>query len=537
MYLSKKMPPLPTPKEMQKWDNAAIQLGIPEFTLMENASREALYILKKLKGPLKNLYVLIFMGAGNNGGDAAALARHLLDVGAKPLVLHTKGLEAYNGTCAQHMLLSKKLGVEFIKIADDGTTPIHKLIPIPWQLPHIIIDGLLGTGFEGNLRPPFFQCITHINKLSQHSFILSLDIPSGCNAINGEVKETAVKAHATVCFAAAKPGLVLPWAKQYTGELYVRNIGIPNTISHQYQPSFRLISSAHAANLLKHQPQNSHKNTWGHVLVLGGSLGLCGAAHLAARAALRCGAGLVSIAAPQELCSEIKLNMPDIMTLAIGEGIDWPENVPDILQQKLPKYSTVVIGPGIGITKGSIAFAQNFLSLASRPRAIIDADALNILSMHPHLLQYVKTNDVLTPHPGEAARLLKLTSKEIQSDRINSIKALTKLAPCVWVLKGAGALLAQHNACTSILPHDIINLAVAGSGDVLSGCIAAFAARDSKIDAYSATALGMIIHAHSGYLAQKIFPNRGNLASDLVEYLPSAMANILNFPEVYCADF
>ncbi len=529
------LPPLPTAHEMQIWDNAAIELGIPEFTLMENAAREALYVLQKLKGQLQGQHILLFMGGGNNGGDAAALARHLDDLGAFPLILHTKSIKDYTKTSAEHIKLAKALQIPFIKISKNGDI---KDIPKAWKSPAIVIDGLLGTGFTGTLRPPLNKTIALINKLAKHSFVLSLDVPSGLNSLSGKVEDIAVKAHATVCFAAAKPALVLPCAKDHVGELYVRNIGIPSRISKENPASFALITAKPIAEILHPIAQDSHKNTWGHVLVVGGSKGMSGAAHLAARAVLRSGAGLVTVTAPSLLCHEIKADIPDIMTLALGDDYTdgkytWPATLPKDLQEKLPQYSALALGPGFGTSKDATLFMYALLKHPSRPRAVIDADALNILVKNPHMLSLIRDDDIATPHPGEAARLLGVKNKDIQNDRIKTMQKLTALAPCAWILKGAASLLAQGTSPIIILPYDIPNLAVAGSGDVLTGCIAALAARKPTLDTLSIAAMGMTIHANTGFLAKKIFPQRGNMASDLVEFLPSAIANILDLPEVY----
>ncbi len=530
------LPPLPTSEEMNQWDKASINLGIPEFTLMENAARAAFDILQSLKGPLENLPILLFMGSGNNGGDAAALARYLLDVHAKPLILHTKKLNVYTGTCAEHVNLSKSLGVPFIKLPKSEDIALEKLVPEPWHHAPIIIDGLLGTGFKSPLRQPFPKCIELINKLK--SFVLSLDLPSGYdpNYANNTVANIAVKASATVCFAAAKPALVLPQAKAFTGELFVKHIGIPQAITQKYPSSFNLLSPKHVFEMLPVMHADSHKNTWGHVLIIGGSKNLCGAANLASRAALRSGAGLVTIAAPSLLCTEIKAHTPDLMTLELGDDCHWPNQIPAHLIERLASFSAIAIGPGLGAAASTTSFVKNILALPARPRAIIDADALNILAQNQDLLKFIQDDDILTPHPGEAARLLNLNNQQIQADRVNAMHKLTSLAPCTWILKGASSLLAKGTSPIYILPYDIPNLAVAGSGDVLSGCVAAFAAFKPSMPSIQAAAIAMTVHAHTGHMASNIFPMRGNMASDLIDLLPKAIANLSNFPEVYNAD-
>ena len=309
--------PLPTPDEMRRWDSAAVALGLPEILLMENAAREALAVLRQHVPSLQGARVLLFMGGGNNGGDAACLARHIDDAGGHPLVLHTRPLNEAKGAAGQHVRVARACGVPFVRLSAQGETLRLPSLPEDWREPDILVDGLLGTGFSGELRPPLAAIIAHINTYAQRRnppFILALDVPSGCDACTGRPCPDAVRAAATVCFAAAKPGLVLPHARAYTGTLHVRAIGIP---THVQEASFRLLDAS-CAGLLPPPPLEAHKNSFGHVLVLGGAHGLTGAAHLAALAALRAGAGLVSAAAPADLTSEVKGGIPDIMTVPLA---------------------------------------------------------------------------------------------------------------------------------------------------------------------------------------------------------------------------
>ncbi len=520
--------PLPTAQEMRRWDNMAVKLGIPECILMENAAREALYVLQSLASPLVGKRMLLFMGSGNNGGDAAALARHALDTGALPFVLHTKPLRSYKGVTGQHVRMAKKCGVPFAYI---GRARWQKNIPAQWQQADIIVDGLLGTGFEGELRTPYIEYIDYINEKRSHAFIYALDIPSGCHALSGKPCPKAVKAHATTCFAAAKPGLVQPHAAIYTGKLFVRSIGIPKKVQEHIPPSYNMLQGAAFAEFLQSTPSNSHKNSFGHVLVLGGSHGLTGAAHLAARAALHSGAGLVSVGAPQGLWAEIKGQNPDIMAVLLGDGYAWPSSLPQNLEEKLAQVHSLALGPGMGTDEKSQIFLHIVLSFMQRPRTVLDADALTLLAKNPDLLAYVREDDVCTPHPGEAARLLGLSSQEVQNDRLATLKKLTQLAPCTWLLKGAGTLIGTAHSPVYILPKDLPTLAVAGSGDVLTGCIAAWLARMSEVPSIKLTSLAACVHGEAGILLKKSFPCRGHAASDIAQALPSAMERLQNLAQ------
>lgn len=243
--------PLPSPAEMSGWDRAAIDLGLPELLLMENASREALHVLSAETGHMPGKRVLLFMGGGNNGGDAACLARHLQDGGAEVLVLHTRPLGAYRGVTGQHVRLARRCGVAFAPAAGWP----EKYRNTPWDVyadasvcerggPDIVVDGILGTGFSGSLRPLELGLVARINALAQRAFIFSLDIPSGLSGLTGRPCPVAVRAHATVTFEAAKPGLVLPEAAPYTGRLHIRPIGIPAMVRREHPASYQMITKA-----------------------------------------------------------------------------------------------------------------------------------------------------------------------------------------------------------------------------------------------------------------------------------------------------
>ncbi len=563
LHLSKDMrnmltpyfPLLPTPQEMRRWDTDAIACGIPEFSLMENAARAALDVLLQSVTQEKHipahaayrLPVALFMGNGNNGGDAACLARHLLDIGARPCVLHTKALGEYRGVTGQHVRLAKRLGVPFVRLPKNTShlgqtydTVRHNIWQGAWA--SIVVDGLLGTGFDGSLRADYEAYVHFINALTAHAFIFSLDVPSGCNALTGRASPVAVRAHATVCFAAAKPGLIMPHAHEWTGTVSVRSIGIPRKVQEDVGASFYTLTTKNTYRpaqqvlaLLPHTQYDSHKNSWGHVLVLGGSKGLTGAAHLTALAALRTGAGLVTAAAPEACCAEIKGGMADIMTLAL-EGHNWPSHIPKTLVERFQKCHALALGPGIGMHAHD--FVRAVLECPQRPPAVIDADALNILAHRQDLLHLVRPDDILTPHPLEAARLLTTQTQQcscnaVQADRVEALRALMDKAPCTWVLKGAGTLVGQRASPIGILPHDIPALAVAGSGDVLTGCTAALVARmrqvpDTSVNSTLCAALGVIVHAHAGMSVQQDFPIRGNGASDVAQRLPSALQTVVD---------
>lgn len=553
--------PLPTPREMSVWDQSTISLGIPEIMLMENAAREALHVLHAEADPLAGKKILLIMGSGNNGGDAACLARHLLDAGADPFVLHSRPLDSYKGAAAQHLLLAQKCGITFASISyEDGQLPSSHFQTLlapeytqknqEWlnhfEEPDIVVDGLLGTGFSGILRQKEQFIVETLNKLARHAFIFSLDIPSGLHPLYGRPQPVAVRANATVSFEAAKPGLILPEAKEWTGRLHVRAIGIPKRIQEEHPASFCLLDRA----AVEFGPPSPflHKGTAGRVLVFGGSVStdgdLTGAPHLAAQAALRSGAGLVSVVAPTGLTTKIKANCPDIMARPLGSENtqEWSLDLLENALTHLHSCDAAVIGPGLGRQEKTIDFLIALLkNPAPRPPLVLDADALYALAQQvkknprqseeneknaePILSNFVRSCDILTPHPGEAATLLGISNAEVQADRFSALKKLQNLAPAVWILKGVGTLIGIPEKPICIAPFAEATLAVGGSGDVLAGCLAALLAQlRHKKSSGIVACLAVALHAEAGHLLAKKYPCRGNTSSETAEMLPEARA-------------
>ncbi len=514
LHTAPPFPPLLTPEEMRTWDTATIATGIPESLLMENAARAAIASIARRTGSLAHKRIWLFAGSGNNGGDTICMARHLMDMGARPLLIHTTPCNKYRNAAAKHLRWAQENHIPFIALdKHDWSAP----------LPHIIIDGLLGTGFTAPLRQETLSCIQRINTLREHCLLCALDIPSGLNAQTGQPSPIAIEAHLTITFEAAKRGLILPEARPFTGDLHIVSIGIPQHIRGKYPPAAHLLNEQ-AGQVLPQTDMLAHKNTHGHVIIFGGSAGLTGAPHLAAKAALRTGTGLVTIACPQSLCAEAKGGCADIMTIAANTGEQWNATLTPESIACTHRATSLVIGPGMGRTQEAASCLETLLSFPNRPPAVIDADALVLLAMYPSLLSLLKENDVLTPHPGEAAQLLHSTTDQIQAERIEAIHTLSTLAPSVWILKGAGTLLYQVNSWLGISPYALPNLAVAGSGDVLSGCIGALLAR--KLPAQHAAATGIVLHAFAGKCLEQRFPERGNISSEIAETLPQAMKTL-----------
>lgn len=514
------LPPLPLPHEMQQWDRQAVALGILPEILMENAAAAAFRALLASSPQLAGKQVWLLMGSGNNGGDAACLARYLRDAGACPTIFHTRPLEQYRNEAAAHLNAARSCGVPFL--------PVNVLHDPAAALPHpdIVVDGLLGTGFTGQLRDDARQLVAFVNGLSPRPLVLALDVPSGLDASSGLPCPEAVRADLTVSFAAAKPGLMLPWARAYTGRCLVGDIAMPRCVREEGPCSFRLLDRQ-ALCLLPAATAGGYKNTYGHILIVAGRPGMCGAGHLAARAALRAGAGLVTAAMPAASEDQLRMGWPEIMTLPLGDPGNalWPARIPDSLRQRMRQCKALAVGPGMGRGEDSLAFLAALLQEKKRPACVFDADALMLLAAEPSLQRYLGPQDVLTPHPGEAAALLQCSGSAVQQDRTAALQALCAAVPCAVILKGAGTLVGQRGCPTGLSPLDVPQLAMGGSGDVLAGCTAALLARLSASSraAHQAACLAVALHAAAGQRLASAHPNRGCTAGELADALPHAM--------------
>lgn len=524
---------------MTAWDAEAFALGLPGSMLMENAARAALGVLRAQEPRLEGKRVWLFMGSGNNGGDAAALARHLHDARALPVVAHLKPLSAFQGAAAEHVRMARAVGIPFINLAPalrrkDAARPDALLSHLCSRLapdeaarcPDICIDGLLGTGFHGSLRTDLQHLVAALNLLHDRSFIFALDIPSGLDGTDGRPCPIAIQAHATATFAAAKPGLVFPCARSWTGRLHVCDIGMPRSIRENGPCSLRLLPAAAVRYFATPIPQG-YKNSYGHVAVIGGAGGLSGAAHLAALAALRSGAGLVTALTPAPSAAAVKGGRAEIMTLALPSAdadAPWREAWTDEASAFIRRCQALVIGPGMGRGDDALHTIEAILEEKKRPPTVFDADALVLLARRTALLQRLTSRDILTPHPGEAAALLGCTTDEIQTRRRQALTRLTSLSAAAVVLKGAGSLAAQGDSPQLLCPVDRPQLSVGGSGDVLAGCAGALLARAEQSGASALAALGaaLRLHAAAGQTCATAFPCRGNGAAELAEALPRA---------------
>lgn len=517
------LPGLASAAEMRAWDAATAAFGIPDTMLMQNAANAIFEILKARYDLQNSGNICIFTGPGNNGGDGFCLARLLFDAGAKVSIFALRAPESLTGAAAWHADLAIKSGIPIYLVPGDLSKIALSgfILSKTGSVPKILIDAILGTGLSRNLSDRFKTAISELNRFSSlfGSSFVSIDIPSGLNSEYGEPMPIAIEACLTITLAAIKRGIALPRATRYCGEVVCAEIGIPKKVRNTHPLLWRLLDTSLLAEI-PGLPEDSFKNSYGHVYVIGGAGGYAGAASLASIAALRTGCGLVTACAPQACLAAIKNGWPEIMTLPFGPGSDWQDD----FNLELARASSIVLGPGMTRTSQAAKLLEKTLALPHRPPSVIDADALTIIGDHPDLLTLVSDRDILTPHPGEAARLLKCNAADIQGNRWEALENLCKATPAVIILKGAATLIGQGRQTRILSPFDIPALAIGGAGDVLAGCIGSLIGqkRFAKISSAGKAAIGALIHALAALDLSRKYSERGCTASQLANALPFA---------------
>ncbi|MEG3133234.1 bifunctional ADP-dependent NAD(P)H-hydrate dehydratase/NAD(P)H-hydrate epimerase [Rouxiella sp. T17] len=465
---------------------AARDTGLSLFTLMQRAAAAA-FRQARLKFPQATDW-LVLCGHGNNGGDGYEVARLAKNAGLNVTLLAVNSEKILPPEAQQARKGWLDAGGE-IGEAIAGWPPKIDLI----------VDALLGTGLSSAPREPVASLIKAINQLDVP--VLSLDIPSGLAAETGVAVGEAVHAALTVSFIALKPGLLTGQARDYVGELHCDALGLESWLS-GHRPLLQRLDASLLSRWLKPRRPCSHKGEHGHLLLIGGDTGFAGAIRMASESALRTGAGMVRVLTHKENIAPLLTARPELMVQELTD---------DALKSALEWASAVVIGPGLGQHEwGQAAYKQ--VAESEKP-ALWDADALNMLAKAPDKRQ----NRVLTPHPGEAARLLGCSVKEIESDRLSALHKLTQRYGGVVVLKGAGTLIGSEQGHIAIADVGNAGMAAGGMGDILSGIIGGMLAQ--KLSSYDAACAGCVVH---GAAADVIAPRRGTrgmLPTDLLHWI------------------
>jgi hydroxyethylthiazole kinase-like uncharacterized protein yjeF len=503
-------------EQMREADRQTIEeVGVPGMVLMENAAQGAARVILDEVEDVALLDLAVFCGRGNNGGDGLAIARILANRGAGATAYLFAKKDDLSGDAATNLAIALACGVEVIEVPDDEAFVKHETAMAGHEL---YVDALLGTGLNSPVKGRYGAAIELINSLDRP--VLAVDIPSGLSADTGQPLGLAVMADWTATFGLVKQGLMLE-AGDYVGELTLVDISIPPQVVESLGAMAFMLEADLAASMLNQRPAEGHKGSFGHLLIVGGSLGKSGAPCLAAMGGQRAGAGLVTVALPQGLnqVAEVKLTAAMSQPLPeTSEGALAAAALPVLLELAAGR-DALVLGPGLGQQEESAELARGLAAKVKCPM-LIDADGLNALVGHLENMRFASPDVVLTPHPGEAARLLGCTPAEVQQDRLAAARRLADLSGAVVVLKGARTVIALPTGQAWVNPTGNTLLASGGSGDVLAGLIGGLLAQGR--DALSAACAGVFVHGLAADLASDDFGQRGLAAEELAEFLPEA---------------
>jgi ADP-dependent NAD(P)H-hydrate dehydratase / NAD(P)H-hydrate epimerase len=495
-----------TAAQMREVDRRTSELGVPGLVLMENAGQRVVELLAHAYAPLREQRILVICGKGNNGGDGMVVARQLY-TRFRPRMLHVL-LAGDPGEMEGDAAANYKM-LEAV-----GCPVTFKLTP-QMETATLIVDALLGTGIHGAAKGRALDLIRAINDQFPLADVVSVDLPSGLDSDSGVPPGETVHANHTVTFTAPKLCHVLSPACELGGKLHVEAIGSPRELYEQ-DPAIYLSLSERAlfAHLFRPRISDSNKGLYGHALVIGGSRGKSGAAAMAGIAALRAGAGLVTVASTEDALGNIAAHAPEIMT----EVLERDESArARILERK----NVVAIGPGLGQDPETVQFVRVMAEQTPLPM-VVDADGLNALAGHPTRYRWPR---IFTPHPGEMSRLNGRTIAEIQADRIGMARSFAIEHDVYLVLKGNRSVIAAPDGRVWINPTGSPAMATGGTGDVLTGLIAGLVAQFPKqLDL--AVLAAVYLHGRAGELGATKLGEKSLIATDLFEFLPEAMREV-----------
>jgi ADP-dependent NAD(P)H-hydrate dehydratase / NAD(P)H-hydrate epimerase len=512
-----------TAKQMQEMDRYTIEkFGIPGRVLMENAGRGAVDFFMEACAPTPDSRVAVVAGRGNNGGDGWVMARYLMEKQIPVTVFLLTARDRVTGDARTNMDLVDKLLPYFpdcavVEIPDDAALAREKT-----RLAHhdLFVDAIFGTGLNSDVRGIFKEVIQCINQTKKPVF--AVDIPSGLNADTGAVCGVCIKATATATFAFAKTGHLLYPGNEHTGSLRVIDIGIPGFAAQKQNLRFQVLEKQTIAPWFLPRPFNSHKGFFGHLLILAGSAGKTGAAALCATAAKRIGTGLVTLGVPESIHAVMEPMVVEPMTVALPEtasGTLSSDGLDRILALAEDRQA-LAIGPGLGTDPNTRDLVRSLVEHCPLP-LIMDADAVTAMAGCPELFTARKSPAVLTPHPGEMARLAGITPAQVQADRPGTARNFAEKYQVILVLKGAQTLIALPDGRIFLCPAGNPGMATGGMGDVLTGMIAGLAAQKFSLE--NAAAAGVFIHGLCGDILADAVGGFGFLATDMVQTIPTAI--------------
>ncbi len=509
--------------DMAKMDSWAIEeRRIPQLLLMENAGRAVAAAAWRYLDKDKN-QVVIVAGKGNNGGDGLVAARHLHQWGADVRLFLLCNPEDFQGSARDNWGFIESSEVRWYVLKDKNSFYPLKLC---LETAAVAVDAILGNGFRGSLQDNYLLAAEAVNK--GRARVIAVDVPSGVDASTGQIGNMAVMAQETVTFAYGKQGLYIHPGRCHAGQVKVEDISIPREAIELLDEPAEWVDKAFARGLLPEIKEDSHKGNYGHVFIVAGSRGMTGAALLAARSAMRSGAGLVTTALPDSLADGFDLAFAEGMTIGLPEDEVKPGHLSvaaagEILGQEAKK-SVLLFGPGLAREEAIPLLLEEVLSHWQKP-VVLDAGGLWALAQDKDIALKFAGDLVLTPHPGELAMLLDTTAAEVQKNRPAAARRAAKEYGAVVVLKGASSLIADPQGGLYINSTGNASLATAGSGDVLAGALAAWIAQG--LAPREAAVLAVYLHGRAGDYLRDTWGGRGGLAGEAAENLPLALKELV----------
>lgn len=513
-----------TVAQMQALEDASERAGVSKDTLMENAGLACARYIRQHLGGCAGRRVTVLVGPGNNGADGLVIARHLRRWGAEVHCYVVRGRPAVDPKMADAL-------VDDVTVVNSDDDPDLRTLDALLSYSDVVIDAILGAGRYRPADGVVADVITLVNSRRQRTAlsVVAIDLPTGINPDTGAADGAGIQADVTLALCFPKFGIANFPGAGYAGRISVIDIGLPARITADAALPTQWMTPAAAADLLPKRPLDSHKGTYGHLLIIAGSRNFVGAAALAAMAAHRVGAGLVTLATPESVYPIVAAKLTETIHLPLPEDAEGriEASAANIIKQRIPGYSALAVGCGLGLSSTTTQFIDRLL-LTDFPRPslpiIIDADGLNNLARCDDWPSRLPGNTVLTPHPGEMATLTGFSTAQVQADRLPMADASAAQWKQTVLLKGAHSIVASPSGRQCILPFANPALAAGGTGDVLTGVIGGLLAQG--LPPYQAAMLGGFLHGTAADEIRRADGAAGIVASDLLPYLPALIKDL-----------
>ncbi|MDE0399963.1 MAG: NAD(P)H-hydrate dehydratase [Candidatus Poribacteria bacterium] len=512
-----------TAAEMRQIDQDTIEgVGIPGIVLMETAGNA---IVRAIEQHYQTRHRIgIFVGKGNNGGDGLVIARQLAHAGREVHLFLVSPVDSFTGEAEINLQIARRLGLQIEFYGNPET------VPTTLASCELFVDAIFGTGLRDTVRGSIATVIKTLNNFSTP--ILSVDLPSGLDANTGHPLGTCVRADRTVTIGLPKRGLLVHPGAEFAGKLEVVDIGFPEQVIDAQSIKVNWTTATQASQWVPPRPPASHKGTYGRVLVIAGSTGMTGAAALASEAALRAGAGLVTLATPKHLNPILEGLLPEVMTLALpgtDAGSLSVSATSAILEFAEKTKSVLAIGPGLSQHPDTVRLVHQLIrenqEQALNLKMVVDADGLNALSQVPEIISLLDRETILTPHPGEMSRLTRSSVPSLEADRIRTAQQFASEHNLTLVFKGAPTVTGLANGDVWINSTGNPGMATGGMGDVLTGIIAGLMAQGHSSE--TAAVLGVYLHGLAGDIAAEMSGMHGLIASDVLKTVPRAISSLI----------